>query len=361
MGRRKPTRAAAPVSRKRALIVGLGAAAVIAILAAVFHVRAGARRADAAQPSLPELPQPRGGVRPVPSFVGSSGGAGVPGGDLGGPGPHFAHYEGRSGRLAAGVSPGAAEEPATRFGAPGDDPALEVWVPSIRVLPRGTSVFARLTSRGGEPLVVSAARVGYAANHRELPVPVETMTAVKQARDSVELEHHFTPPTEAAQTGDSGRRTPPPRFFRYQITVTGTRAGVPFERRAGGIFYVHDPGARLLAATAELAPEGGDLRLRIKAAVARAGTYFVYAELWGGPGRAELPVAFARERLAGLTPGEQMLELRFGGRIIHDSAINGPYVVRNLRLQQVDTHPAHEDDPIAELPPSADYPVDTFH
>jgi hypothetical protein len=51
--------------------------------------------------------------------------------------------------------------------------------------------------------------------------------------------------------------------------------------------------------------------------------------------------------------GKRRLSLLFGGAILKEAGVDGPYVVRNLRFQQVDTHPPHESDPILVLPPSA--------
>jgi hypothetical protein len=73
------------------------------------------------------------------------------------------------------------------------------------------------------------------------------------------------------------------------------------------------------------------------------------------------PVAFARERLPNLTAGRHEITLLFGGQIIHDSGVDGPYVVRNLRWQQVDTHPPHEDSPTESLPATAAWKASEFH
>ena len=156
-----------------------------------------------------------------------------------------------------------------------------------------------------------------------------------------------------------GRATPPPLAVRYLVRARGTLDGARFERTAGGV-YLHRPGGRLLASATRVAREQGDLRLHVELLIERPGTYFVYAELWGGAG-GETAIAFARERLPGLPAGRQSLSLLFGGRNLKERDVDGPYVVRNVRLQQVDTHPAHEADPLPALPPTGPYPAKSFY
>lgn len=70
---------------------------------------------------------------------------------------------------------------------------------------------------------------------------------------------------------------------------------------------------------------------------------------------------YPESRLERQEPGKQALSLLFGGSIINSSSVDGPYVVRNVRLKQVDTHPAHEADPIAQLPPTPSWEAGGFH
>jgi hypothetical protein len=172
-----------------------------------------------------------------------------------------------------------------------------------------------------------------------------------------EYEAPFVPASLPGTTA-----TAAPRAFRYQVVLQGVRDGQSFERRAGGLFYVHDARVTLDRSATTVTPDGGDLVVRAPLQVGRAGTYHLYAELWGGAdGTGQEPVAFARERLVGVSPGARTVELRFGGAIIADSHVDGPYIVRNLRLQQVDTHPAHEADPVPALPPTPAWPSRQFH
>jgi hypothetical protein len=286
-----------------------------------------------------------------------------------GPGPHAARYGGRSGRLPSGLTVAAAE-PTTRIDSTEQNPGLQVWVPSVRVTARGTTIHARIIDDPATPAVLSPPLVAVAPAD-EAPadfVPMQISRAAGSAADPHDaraFERAFVPPAAAATAAPSppgARGVAPPRQFRYQVVVRGTRAGAPFERRAGGLFFVHDPRATLDAAHATVTPEGGDLVLRAPIAVERAGTYYVYAELWGGAdGNGQQAIAFARDRLVGVAAGPRTIELRFGGAIIADAHVDGPYVVRNLRLQQVDTHPAHEADPVRALPATPAWPSSRFH
>ena len=132
-----------------------------------------------------------------------------------------------------------------------------------------------------------------------------------------------------------------------------------FERTAGGNFYLHHPGGHRQAGAAEVLRHEGDLRVNTQAVIERPGTYFAYAELWGSAsGDAPSPSRAAPFRRGACT---RQLRLLFGGKIIRESGVDGPYVVRNLRFQQVDTHPAHEAEPVAALPPTAAYRAQDFH
>jgi hypothetical protein len=129
------------------------------------------------------------------------------------------------------------------------------------------------------------------------------------------------------------------------VRARGQRDGQPFERWAGGLFFVHQPGAHLAAGSVHAAPRDGNLVLTADLKIERAGTYWAYAELWGGTGEPR-PIAFARERLERLERGPHRVELLFGGQILREAGVDAPYTLRNLRLKQVDTHPAQEGEPL---------------
>jgi hypothetical protein len=350
----------APASRDRLIrLAAIAVGAVTAVLFGLWLVRRASRlpdrgRAAAAGPAAPVAHERAGWKRP-PAFTSGAPAADIPPSDLG-PGRHFAYYQGKSGRLAANRTP-VVGEPVTKVSSTEKAPTLEVWVPSVRASKAGTTVFASVAAGPGTvvhgPPLVAIAPVDDGA-----PSAFSAMETVTAGSSERTYRQAFVPPAESAPTTEAGR-TSPPRQYRYQVVLRGTRDGAPFERRAGGLFFVHAPGALVDPASAALAPEGGDLVLSLTASVSRAGSYFVYAELWGGKDAAE-PIAFARDRLPALGGGQQRLSLRFGGRILHDAGVDGPYVVRNVRLQQVDTHPAHEADPIAQLPVTPAWRADSF-
>ncbi|HEY0710914.1 MAG TPA: hypothetical protein VGG33_29195 [Polyangia bacterium] len=273
--------------------------------------------------------------------------------DLGGPGPHFEHYRGRSGRLDATAKP-ASVDPISKTTSLERGPTLEVWVPRLRVGKEGTAIFARLTDEAQDPSQL-VAEISVAELEKK---PAAFAPMARDPDDPARFRFDFVPAVDPEATGRQGRDTPAPRHHRFVVVVRGLRDGSPFVREAAGQFLVHAPGASLLAAEAKVARDAGDLALTITADVARAGTYHAFAELWGAGG--ETAVAFARERLPALTPGRHEIVLRFGGRILRDAGVDGPYVVRNLRLMQVDTHPAQEGEPIPVLPPSPAWPARSF-
>jgi hypothetical protein len=167
---------------------------------------------------------------------------------------------------------------------------------------------------------------------------------------------HVPPPAPA---GRGGIDTPAPAAFRYLVRARGRLAGVAFTRTAGGLFYLHRPGGRLQTARSEVTRREGDLVVTSTAVIDRPGTYWAYAELWGGA-EGERPIAFARERLPNLRAGRHPVQLRFGGLIVRDSGVDGPYLVRNIQFKQVDTHPPHEADPVAALPATPPWPATDF-
>ncbi len=259
-----------------------------------------------------------------------------------GPGPHLLRYQGRSGQLPPGSLARAAAVVETT--SVEKQPELRVWLPSLRVTPAGTTVFARLRAPG-RPLHDLIVEIGTAAG---LQAPTR-FAPMKTLRDGAEPEFSFRFEAPRAVAGGSGVETPPPAAIRYLVRARGRLEGVPFARSAGGQFYLHQPGGHLEMEGTEVARKGGDLVVETTALIERPGSYWAYAELWGGSD-GDRPIAFARERLVDLGAGHHPLTLRFGGLIVRDSGVDGPYVVRNLQFKQVDTHPPHEAEPQAALP-----------
>jgi len=266
-----------------------------------------------------------------------------PGGDDPGPGRWIDRYQGRSGRLSPSARPEGAD-PTTRVESPGGPPTLVVWVPTIRVQAgREVVLHAALLDESGAPVA---------------PQSIAASLARRGAQASVELPmtappgsmHHFELRLRAPDA-DPRTADPAPVAFDYTVQARGTWEGEPFVRRAAAGFLVHSAGGGVDPASARAERRGGDLALLFDARIERPGTYWAWAELWGGAEGTD-PIAFARERFEGLGPGVRPLALVFGGAILRDAGVDGPFMIRNLRWQQVDAFPPQEQDPIAQLPPT---------
>jgi len=148
--------------------------------------------------------------------------------------------------------------------------------------------------------------------------------------------------------------------IEYAVEATGTHHGRPYARRAVGSFFIHEPGAELVASSAHVARrvsgERADLLLSIDIRVTKPGTYWAGAELWAE----EKPVAQAQLRLGRLEQGEYPVTLLFGGAVLRDSQLDGPYTVHNVRLHQVDSVPPQEASAIAELEPTVEFRAEDF-
>jgi hypothetical protein len=268
-----------------------------------------------------------------------------------GPGPHILRYGGRSGQLPPGAL--ARAESIVRSASIDKQPELLVWIPALRVSPAGTTVFARLQAQADD-LRDLAVEIATSAD-QTAPTRFSQM---KQTGGVLEWSARYLPAPGPGRMG-TGVHTPPPLAIRYLVRASGRFAGVPFTRTAGGLFYLHRPGGRLQAARTEVTRREGDLVVTTSAVIERPGTYWAYAELWGGID-GNRPIAFARERLTDLRTGRHKVELRFGGLIVRDSGVDGPYLIRNLQFKQVDTHPPHEADPVAALPATPPWPATDF-
>jgi hypothetical protein len=260
-----------------------------------------------------------------------------------GPGEYIVRYEGRSGRLSPNARPDGAEV-TTRIASAGPAPALVVWVPSIRVQPGAEVVIhAALLDEQGAPVRPDSI-VAVVAQHGGTPGPELAMLPVAAADHQFELR--LRAPSRAAT-------------FDYAVRARGELHGEAFERAAAGAFHVHVSGGRIDASAARVERRGGNLALLVPANIAVPGTYWMYAELWGGP-EGTRPIAFARERFEGMPAGASMPTLLFGGAIIRDSGLDGPYVIRNLRFQQVDAFPPQEQEPVPALPATPAYRASDF-
>lgn len=110
----------------------------------------------------------------------------------------------------------------------------------------------------------------------------------------------------------------------------------------------------------QFSKSGGDIEMVVTATVSRPGTYWIHAELWAGTS-GNIPVAFAVDRIVNVEDGLLRRSMIFGGAIIRDRGLGGPFTVRNVRLNQVDTMPPQESTPVAELPPTPAWKVIDFY
>jgi hypothetical protein len=260
-----------------------------------------------------------------------------------GPGELILRYEGRSGRLSPNARPDGADV-TTKVTSAGNAPTLVIWVPSLRIQAGAEVVIhAALVDEGGAPVQPDSI-VAVLARHGAPPGPELPMQRVSASDHQFELR---------------ARAPAEPAIFDYVVRARGSLHGEAFDRAAAGAFHVNASGGRLDVAAARVEKRGGDLALVIPAHVEQAGTYWMYAELWGGPGGTQ-PVAFARERFERTPPGDRPLSISFGGAIIRAAGIDGPYVVRNLRFQQVDAFPPQEQEPVAALSPTQAFRAQDF-
>jgi hypothetical protein len=260
-----------------------------------------------------------------------------------GPGDEILRYDGRSGRLSPNASPDGTEI-TTKVTSAGPAPTLIIWVPSLRVQAGAEVVIrASIVDEASAP-VPPASIVAAVAPHGAPPGPELPMQPVEAPDHQFELR--LRAPAE-------------PGMFDYVVLARGQLEGERFERAAAGAFHVNAAGARIEAKDARVERRSGDLALTVPAYIDRPGTYWMYAELWGGEDGTR-PIAFARQRFEGQAAGARPLTISFGGAIIRHSGIDGPYLVRNVRFQQVDSFPPQEQEPIASLAPTQAYRATDF-
>ncbi len=273
-----------------------------------------------------------------------------------GPGPYLARYEGRSGRLSPHASVNARVEP-IKNSSSSKDPELLVWPASTRVgAGKAGRVYASLLDASARLVVPERIEI-MALNAQNTPLgPAATM---QPQSAPAEAQYGYDLATSAPAV-DPAAKPAPPSEYRFVVRATGTFAGKPYERVANGFFYAEHAGAKLDEASANVSFAHGNLELTLRVMTERAGNYYASAELWGGPA-GDQPIAFARQRLGQLAPGAQLVTLLFGGQVIHDLGIDGPYTVRNVQLLQVDSIPPHEAEPIAALPATRELPVRDFY
>jgi hypothetical protein len=267
------------------------------------------------------------------------------------PGPgrkYMERYHGRSGRL----SHSAAIERSARARSAGKDLTVELWVTPVPV-EAGAPLVVHARLENPRPELLSVSRIAVTA--LDGPEAKVLFTAPMRPDPAAPMEYVATleAPRSLRSREDSQNEVPVPTTVTAVLEVTGLSAGEPFERRVSTGFTVQKMEASIVDGSVTLDRNGEGVVVRFQIQVRRPGTYFSQAELWtsGAGGR---PIAFGRERLVGLGAGTHAVELLFGGEVIKDSGADGPYVIKELSLMQVDTIPPHQAPAIAvvrETPP----------
>jgi hypothetical protein len=261
-------------------------------------------------------------------------------------------YDGRSGRLTRAVEPEAryaalpvevkrpggplisvrATPPRAELGTPVD---LEVALPEA-----GTVV----SSVAWQPRLASRALGDWRPMSPEGPI-------THRARWTV---------PETILSGGPSEEPPPPAMVDLTVRVSGTFEGRVFTQEVTTSVFAQRSGAHLAAGTQTMEARDGNVVFAIDATIEQRGPYFAYAELWS-TGDDRRPIAFARQRMADLPPGRQRIELLFGGEILRDSGVDGPYEVRSVELSAVSTIPPHRAQPIAEAGRTPAWEHSRFH
>lgn len=263
-----------------------------------------------------------------------------------GAGPHLRRYGGRSGRLEPRQEPEWAD-PTTVSTSRTEEPVLLGWTPTIRVQ-RGAVVPIRAALRdaSGE---VAPSRI-YVQVFGEDPAIAADADMPRTAEGL--HEHLYTVP--ASVTSIRG-----PTRIAWIVRAEGTYAGEPFTRSVTGFVLVQEPGGALDPTRAQITRGGEGIVLRIPARIVTPGNYWAYAELWGGE-EGRTPIAFGRSLMEQVSAGERVVELLFGGAIVRDAGVDGPYTIRNVRFMRTDTVPPHEEEPIPVLATTPPWPASSF-
>jgi len=293
-----------------------------------------------------------------------------------GPGPHMQFYGGRSGRLSSHAVARVSHETAKSVSNGKGGPTLVIWATKSRVtIGQPVTIRAIVADASGhlvepERISIVVAPSGHAVDASSSPMPPAPDKDVSQFAYTTTLDAADPSPAPGSGTatppGPSLASKPltnpraPPQEYEFVVRATGAENGTPFDKTAGGYVLLQYATARLDPTSISVDFVRGNLELSLGLQVEGTGNYMASAELWAGP-KGDKPVAFARLRLEGLSVGTQRVPLLFGGRVIRDSALDGPYTVRNIQLMQVDSIPPHGADPIEELPKTRAFQATDFY
>lgn len=274
-----------------------------------------------------------------------------------GPGEYLRFYGGRSGALSPHARPSWANVTTQMRSRHPDPPSVVAWTPTIRV-------------QSGQAVPFLALLRTPEGRHRAQRVTL-TLWDEAEAGERQVAEMTYVPGDEesphdyeALYTADADQWPEPgngrPVELNWLIRAEGTYEGEPYARDAGGVLTIHSPAGMLRAETIEVAKTNEGFVLRAQAVIEEQGTYWAYAEAWGGHD-GDRPIAFGRLRRENLEPGTHTFELLFGGAIVADRGIDGPYAIRNLRFMRVDTVPPQEQEPIDPAATTPPWTAASFH
>jgi hypothetical protein len=261
------------------------------------------------------------------------------------PGPgrkYMEKYDGRSGRLNKAQPP---SDPTYELNAEGDL-AVSAWItPSPAQIGVPLVLHARVRARDSRQAPTITSVHATFISEKDARV-IATTPLTPTAGPRPELTATFVPEVSLLNEEEGSATAPAPGGVTAQVVVEGTLAGKPFHRSLETSVMVHQLEARIVEQSLVVTRNAHDVLLRFDTEIGRPGNYYAEAELWS-TGPSARPIAFGRLRSDGLARGPHHWELMFGGLILRDTGIDGPYVIKRLVLMQVDTDPPHQSQPIA--------------
>jgi hypothetical protein len=260
-----------------------------------------------------------------------------------GPGrKYMQRYGGQSGRLAQGMPP--AERYAPKKMTFGRLPLL-IWA-ADDTLDAGQAT--TITVEADEHVVITEATITFNGRHG-------TRRATMQADGGRLARAEFVaPPADHGNTA-----TDRPLTIDAVASVSYVEGGERKTAVVSTMLFLQKSGARLLAGTQRIERSAeGNAILSVDVEVEVPGQYHASAELWGAAGARS--IAFSRKSLGNLPAGRHRVALLFGGAVIRDSGIDGPYDVRSLELSRVDTIPPHSARPLPEVLRTPDWRATDF-
>lgn len=188
----------------------------------------------------------------------------------------------------------------------------------------------------GEPGRVFASVLAGAADEpaepHEIHAVVDYQPGDDQARDSAWKEPW---PVVSASAGVYVVEIPPERiasgtyYVAFTVSIQGTAWG------AGAGFSHHPLAARVTGRFRDW-QDAGHLYIAVEVEAVRAATVFLQLNLYDAKG--EVGVAQAHNSFA-VKLGRQELTMRIWGKILHDAALDGPWLLKYLQLRTSGVHP----------------------